>query len=306
MPNLRLLRYFVAAAEDGSVTRAARKLGVSQPSLSQAIAQLESQLGVKLFARHSRGITLTSAGAMLFVRARAALEATDDADLTARSLSRAAKGALVWGFIGTPPMLEAPELFAAFLASHPDVELSFRELPYPRVSTAAWLEDVDVALCYSPTPHPDVQITSLHSTPRAAVMPETHPLADRRELAVADLLDEMFCGNDPSLEPVRAGFWRLDDHRGGPGHTTADRILTPQEALAVIVSGRAIMTAPLSGLTRVLAAVPGVVAIPVRDAHPATLTLAWLTDRANPLIDSLASTAESVAHLAGDGPVGED
>lgn len=305
MPNLRLLRYFVAAAEEGSVTRAARRLHVSQPSLSQAIGQLESQLGVKLFTRHSRGITLTRAGAMLFVRARAALQATEDADLTAQSLSRAAKGALEWGFIATPPMLDAPELFAAFVAAHPEVDVSFRELPYPRHSTADWLEDVDVALCYSPTPHPDVQVRNLRTTPRAVVMAATHPLAGRRELSVSDVVDETFCGNDPSLEPVRAGFWRLDDHRNGPGETTSDRIRTPQEALAVIVTGRAILTAPSSGLTRMLAGMPGVVVIPLRDAHPATLALVWRNDRANPLIDALASAADSVGDLVRSPGVGE-
>ena len=161
------------------------------------------------------------------------LAALEDAKRTARSLARTANGAIEWGFIGSPPMVDAPDLFAAFAAAHPDVTASFRELTFPCGSPSRWLADVDVALCYSPTAHQDIHIQELRSEPRVVLVATKHPLARRRELTVAEVLDETFCGTSPSVEPKRAGFWRLDDHRGGPApFVTDDRAINPQEVLA--------------------------------------------------------------------------
>ena len=118
------------------------------------------------------------------------------------------------------------------------------------------------------------------------------------------MLDATFCGTDPSLEPVRAGFWTLDDHRGGPSlSVTADRTVCPREQVAVVASGRAIIAAPGSAARHFLKGMPGVnvVAIPLRDAQPALLTLVWRKDTRNPLVDSLVTACRSLAN--GDGAV---
>src|SRR5262249_29874978 len=152
-----------------------------------------------------------------------------------------------WGFIGSPPMVQAPDLFRRVAAACAEARSSFRELPYPRGSTASWLREVDLALCYSPTPHPDVAMRKLRAEPRVVLAANDHPLARRPELSVAEVLDETFCGTDPSLEPVRAGFWRLDDHRGGPApNITAERAVCPHETIALVASGRGITVAPIS------------------------------------------------------------
>src|SRR5437764_4238176 len=137
--RLEQLRYFVAVAEDGQFTRAAASLPVRQPALSQAIAQLEGELGVELLTRHARGVTTTPAGDTFLAKARVALAATRDAALTARSLARAQSGTLEFGFLGMPPMVDAPHLLTAFALAHPEAQLSFRGLSYPRGSLAAWL-----------------------------------------------------------------------------------------------------------------------------------------------------------------------
>src|SRR5213593_484826 len=98
--RLEQLRYFVTVAEEGQMTRAARKLHLAQPALSQAIAQLEGELGIDLLERHPRGVTLTPAGEAFLPKARAALDADTDAALTARSLARAARDTMEVGFIG--------------------------------------------------------------------------------------------------------------------------------------------------------------------------------------------------------------
>jgi DNA-binding transcriptional LysR family regulator len=295
MPSLRQLRYFVVAAEEGQISRAAGKLHLAQPALSQAIAQLELRLGILLLERQARGVVLTAGGEAFLPKARLVLAAVDDANRTARTLARTARSAIEWGFIGSPPMVDAPELFAAFVTTYPDVKVSFRELTFPCGSPSSWLADVDVALCYSPTPHPHICIHELRCEPRVVLVATAHRLARRAELTVAEVLDETFCGTSPSLEPVRAGFWRLDDHRGGPApHLTDDEATNPAEVLACVASGHAIITAPASNAANVLKGLTDVIAVPLRDAKPARLTLTWRKDNHNPNVVKLTGLASSL------------
>src|SRR6195256_3101087 len=92
------LRNFVGVAEEGQMTRAARKLHLAQPALSQAISQLESELGLLLLERHARGVTLTAAGEAFLPKARAVVAAADDASRTADALVRAASARMNVGF----------------------------------------------------------------------------------------------------------------------------------------------------------------------------------------------------------------
>src|SRR3989442_15598973 len=119
------LRYFVTVADEGQMTRAARKLHVAQPALSHAIAQLEAELGIELLARHARGVSLTAAGEAFLVKARVALAASTDAEMTAKSLARAAQATLGFGFVGSPPAVHSRELFAAFAEVRPEAQVSF-------------------------------------------------------------------------------------------------------------------------------------------------------------------------------------
>jgi DNA-binding transcriptional LysR family regulator len=298
MAELRQLRYFVAVAEEGQITRAAGRLHIAQPALSQAIAHLEQRLGVPLFVRHPRGMTLTPAGEAYLDAAQTALTAIADAD---RAAQRADGDRLDWGFIGVPPVVQAPELFSAFILAHPHVRLSFSELYFPRETSAAWLSDVDVALCFSPTPHPDVLLHPVLIEPRAVVCAKTHPLARRSELTVQDVLDETFCGNDASLEPVRAGFWTLDDHRGAPAKTSTDRASNAVEVIACVSTGQSIIAAPLS-VAMLVNRLPGLAGIPLRDANPTTLCLVWDKSTGNPLVEALVATARSLGNGATSEP----
>ena len=87
------------------------------------MAQLEAQLGVELLERHARGVGLTPAGEAFFEKARSAVAALAEVDVTADSLSRAARQSFDCGFIGSPPTVEAPLLFEQFALAHPDVDV---------------------------------------------------------------------------------------------------------------------------------------------------------------------------------------
>jgi DNA-binding transcriptional LysR family regulator len=289
------LRYFVTVAETGQITRAARQLHIAQPALSQALAQLETQLGVKLLDRHPRGVTLTSAGEAFLTKARAVLRAEADAAATARSLARITDGAIELGFLGTPPMVAAPELFNAFKRVYPQIEVTFRELRFPTSSATAWLENVDVALCVSPPVHEDVATCALWQEPRALLLGAEHRFANAETLSVADVLDEPFYGHHESVDPDWAGFWTLDDHRGGPpARLTGDRPANSLELIATISSGRALRAFSISTATTIAGFLSGFSVVPLRDAAPAVGALAWRKAEAAPLVRTLVETARTL------------
>ena len=231
------LDYFVAVAEEGQITRAAARLHVAQPALSQAMAQLEGELGVTLLQRHSRGVTLTPAGEAFLPKARAAVAAHSEAALTAEWLARAAHGNIDFGFVGHAPALDSPGLLEAFRSSHPDVNLRFRELPFPSSPTKLWLSEVDLAVCHRPPEDPDTWMHTLREEPRVVLLSRTHELADSDQLAVEDVVGQTFVGVDPSVDADWRGFWSLDDYRGSAAARTRDHAKNAQEMLAALASG---------------------------------------------------------------------
>ncbi|MEA2315486.1 MAG: hypothetical protein QOI03_2178 [Solirubrobacteraceae bacterium] len=305
--KLQQLVYFVEVAEEGQITRAARNLHVAQPALSHAISHLETQLGVDLLIRHPRGVSVTAAGEKFLTKARLALAAVAEAELTVRSLTGSEQDMIELGFVGSPPMLDAPKLFAALGYLHPELEVAFRELPFPASSTADWLGQVDIALCFSPTEDRDVQVLPLRNEQRVLVAAQSHALARRRKLTVTEVLDETFPGSHPSVDPVWAGLWQLDDHRGGRApNLTSDHALNPHEMTAIVASGRAVTVTAASSATNIVRSLDSVVAIPLADADPVTLSLVWHKDRPNPRVAAVAEVARNLTDvLIGAGEVGE-
>jgi DNA-binding transcriptional LysR family regulator len=295
------LRNFVTVAEDGQMTRAARKLHLAQPALSHSISQLESELGIVLLERHARGVRLTGAGQAFLPKARAVIAAADEALRTAQSLARATSGQMEVGYVGPPPLVNAPELFRAFADVHPEASVSYREIPFPYTSTNAWLEDVDVAFAHSPASEPGVCLQAIRTEPRAIVAPDTHPLANRAELSVSDVVDEVFLAYDRGVQPAWAAFHTLDDHRGAPARLTADQARTPPEMLTMMASRRAIAAVPLSDARVIESVLRGVVAIPLADADPAVLSIAWRERDHNPIVQALTLLAVQLASRDGAG-----
>jgi len=282
------LRYFVTVAQEGQFTRAATKLHIAQPALSQAIAQLESDLGVKLLERHPRGVSLTAAGDVLLAKARIAIAAADDAVDTAHMLERGRKGMIELGFVVAPPGLHSPRPLKALAKAHPEIAIRYRELPFPFTPTRSWLSEVDVAACHRPPADPNVWSRPFGHEPRVVLAAKGHPLAERSELKVADVLEETFIGFHPATEPQWAGFWSLDDHRGGPPrHVTKDQVANGQEVLASIALGTAITTAPAVVASVLTGSQMGVVTIPLVDARPSEEVLVGRNDHRTPPVETM-------------------
>src|SRR3954451_2603636 len=125
--ELRHLRYFVAVAEERSITRAAEKLWIAQPGLSTQIRRLEAELGIRLFERHTRGVDLTESGELLLDRARVTLAAAEAARSTGRDLAAGLVGSIRLGVATCAGWSETPELLATFARDRPDVEVTVSE-----------------------------------------------------------------------------------------------------------------------------------------------------------------------------------
>jgi DNA-binding transcriptional LysR family regulator len=125
--ELRHLRYFVAIAEERSFTRAAERLWIAQPGLSSQIRRLETELGVRLFERHTRGVDLTGAGELFLERARATLAAAEDARSTGRDLEAGLVGTVRLGLPVEAPAAFATSMLAGFGLDHPQVEVTVFE-----------------------------------------------------------------------------------------------------------------------------------------------------------------------------------
>lgn len=190
-PELRLIRYFVAVAQEGNVTRAAERLHISQPSLSAAIKQLEEQLGVQLLARNGRQITITSAGELLRDRGRELLEHAEIVVDEVAHRDRAASGRLRLGLSPTARYGIAPELLAACAAEAPAVMIYTAE-----DRTGALLRDVargrlDMAITFCAPPGAEgVEQVVVREEHAVVHLPAAHPLASRPKLTLPELAGE--------------------------------------------------------------------------------------------------------------------
>jgi len=189
-PELRLIRYFVAVAETGNVTRAAKRLHIAQPSLSAAIKQLEQQLGVELLARYGRRVTVTAAGELLLRRGRELLKHADAVAAEVRGQDAATSGRLRLGVSPTARFGVAPELLAACAARAPAVMLYTTE-----DTTGALLRDVadgslDLAITFCAPAHSGLELALLREEPAIVHLPADHRLADRTSLTLPELAEE--------------------------------------------------------------------------------------------------------------------
>ncbi|HUA12076.1 MAG TPA: LysR family transcriptional regulator [Solirubrobacteraceae bacterium] len=289
------LRYFVVVADEGQITSAARRLHIAQPALSQAIAQLESDVGFKLLRRHARGVSLTPAGATFYEKARIAVAADEDASQTARWLAREQTDTIEIGFVGAPPGLDSPGLLESFVAEHPNLELRFHELAFPSRPVSDWLAGVDLAVCHRPPVEPGVWVEVLRYEPRAALVPAALSGKPRENATAGELIDETFVGFADSVAPDWAGFWTLDDVRGGPPLAlTGDAVTNAQEVLAAISVRRAITTVPASVAELILNGQRDVIAaLALTDCEPAAIALAGLEARRTPLVDAIVDFARA-------------
>lgn len=160
--NLVQLRYFLAAAEHGSFTAAARSLYIAQPSLSEQIRQLEGELGVDLFARVGRGIALTEAGRAFRPEAERVLADVDRARDTVRGIRELRGGTLSFGMFGTASGYLIADLASDFRKRHPDVRLRLVGQNSSLVADAVRAGRLEAALVVLPVVDEGLEVRPVH------------------------------------------------------------------------------------------------------------------------------------------------
>ncbi len=272
----RELRYFVAVAEELHFGRAATRLGIAQPPLSRAVAQLERRLGVQLLKRSSRGAVLTAAGAVLLDESRAALDAVDAAERRTRRAGAADGGPRV---VLVTKAGASTELLAKLLdayATEPgavpvDIELCGMG------QQERWLRDgrADVGLLHRPFDSTaGLDVEELETQGQVVVLPSGHPLSTRRGLLLADEVDLPFV-----RWPNRDGTYS-----DGPGPEVRDH----EQMFQLVALGRAVTVVPEQVRDHLRW---GLAAVPALDAPAVTTVIAWPPHSRSRAVADLARVA---------------
>lgn len=186
------LRYFIAVAEELHFGRAARRLGVTQPSLSRQITLLEKEIGVPLLVRDTRRVALTNAGREYLDQAREVLRGVSNAAESARRAERGEAGRLSVAFYYIAGLGILPPVLREFRQRYPNVALELRELP-SRTQIAEVLKGtVDIGIVHEPSTVKAVSVETIQREALVAALPSTHHLAGSSTLQLTDLQAESF------------------------------------------------------------------------------------------------------------------
>lgn len=192
--ELRHLRYFVAVAHEGHITRAAEKLHMQQPPLSQQIKALEAEIKAPLFVRLPRGVALTDAGRSFLVDAEAILASVDSARARAQRTARGEVGRIAVGFTTSAPFHPlVARAIRAFRETRPDVSFGLEESSSAEMVSALREERLDIAFIRAGLADPGgIAVHELLAEDMAAALPAGHPLIKRASLTLKDLAHENF------------------------------------------------------------------------------------------------------------------
>jgi len=244
--ELRHLRYFVAVAEEGSLTVAAQKrLHTAQPSLSRQIHDLESELGVQLLVRGPRGVELTAAGRVFLDHARMALLQVEAAGEAARRAAQPARRSFTIGFLTGYEMDWLPAVMAMLRAELPSTEVVIRSQDSPDLAAGLVSGKIDLAFLRPEQQAPGLKFRLLRKDPLIVLMPRDHALAARNSIRPQDIAGETFVGVSPIRAPTlwsaineyikRVGIAVKPDHQ-------AENIAM---AVSLVASTRGICLVPL-------------------------------------------------------------
>lgn len=192
--ELRQLRYFIAVAEEGSFSRAAQRLHVSQPPLSTQLKSLEDELGARLLERSNRGVSLTPAGSVFFEETRAVLARLEHAKKEALGANRSDIGMLSIGFVSIADYGILPPALKRFRASYPLVEVQLHELTTDAQIRELRAARLDLGIGLAPVEEPDLEFESVLREELVLAAPSGHPVAkgdgavDLRALSKEDFI----------------------------------------------------------------------------------------------------------------------
>ncbi len=271
--ELRHLRYFLAVAEELHFGRAAMRLQMAQPPLSQQIKQLETKLGVQLFARTQRKVALTAAGQVLQKEAQQLLQQVEQAVRKTQQAHRGEVGRLAIAFVSSAMYSLLPDYLKQFREQYPHVEIVLHELSTQEQIQGLLDNRLDIGFMRPPIDHPALQTTPVLQEPLVVALPLEHRLASQPNLSIKELQGELFV-----LFP-RAMATRLYDqiislcHQGNFSPTVVQQATQMQTILSLVAAdmGVAVVPESLQNLQR-----RGVCFIPFKETTPqAEVCMVW-------------------------------
>src|SRR5688572_22435187 len=200
--DLRHCRYFVAVAEELHFGRAAKRLGISQPPLSQQIRALEAEIGVELLRRTKRVVRLTPAGEVFLQSSRKLLRDVEDSLDVTRRASRGEVGSLQLGYAPGAEIELLPRVVRAFYRKYPDVDVRLVPLHTREQLDSLRQGRIDAGLLLLPAAAEGLEIRTLRREPLVVVLPREHPLARRAEIRPRDLAGVAFIHLSRDHAPV--------------------------------------------------------------------------------------------------------
>jgi DNA-binding transcriptional LysR family regulator len=287
--DLRLLRYFVAVAEERHFGRAAARLHMSQPPLSRAVKQLEADLGTVLLDRSASGVTLTAAGALLYDEARTLLE---QADRVRARVAAAGVSTLTVGTIADSAEEAGARLAAAFRERNPGVDVRIREADFTDPTAGVRSGLADVAVTRTPFDPTGISTLVLRSDPVGVVLRADDLLARQEVVHVRDLADRQWFQLPDGTDPVWRAYWNGTKPGGQLRDGPVVRTIT--ECLQGTLWNGTVGMMPMGH------ALPeGLTCVRLAGMPASSLVLAWNSSSTNPLIRSFTRIAAASYRSAG-------
>jgi LysR family transcriptional regulator, hca operon transcriptional activator len=290
--ELRHLRYFIAVAEEGSfLTAAQRRLNTSQPSLSRQIRDLETEIGVKLLERQTRGVALTAAGRIFLDHARLALLQVDAATDGARRAEQPERLTFSMGFLAGQEVVWLPHALRIIREEAPGVEITLCSQSSPDLALALMRGKLDVAFLREETPSVGLSFKFLAKEPLIAVLPADHRLTSRKKIRPQDLAGEIYVSS-ARISPVLKSV--IQNYASMVGITLKAEYEGDNlpSAMSLVVSTGGVTLIPLYAQNMLT---PNVVARALEGVPPTIdLTLGYNEANSSPLLRRLLSRADEL------------
>jgi LysR family transcriptional regulator, benzoate and cis,cis-muconate-responsive activator of ben and cat genes len=244
--EIRHLRYFLAVADELHFGRAARRVGIAQPALSQQIRKLEAEIGAELFHRTKREVMLSAAGQALLRHARHALEDVVAGTEAARRAARGEIGSLTVGFVETAASTIVPRAVRRFRDERPDVGLTLRELSVDAQVEGLRSGALDIGIVRPPVDANELRFERVLDEPLVVAVPDGHRLAVRRRIAPRALAEEPLVllarSSVPGLYDQVIGL--CEEHSGAA--RIAQEASSIQAVLGLVAAGLGVSVLPAS------------------------------------------------------------
>ncbi len=242
--ELRHLRYFIAVAEEGSLTVAAEKrLHTAQPSLSRQIRDLEYEVGTTLLTRSARGVELTAAGQAFLDHARAAMTQVEAAVEAARRAAEPTKPIFALGFLTGQEMDWMPKAMNVLRDELPNIEVTVSSQYSPDLAQALLRGKLDAAFMRREAQTPDLDYKVVHAEPLLVALPSDHRLASQSAISLHDIADEPFIGMSGTAPALRAVIDSYLD-QAGVHLREAHKVDNLAMAMSLIATSRGVALLP--------------------------------------------------------------